>query len=157
MRLAILLLVVLAVEGRASAQVFMPASGHAGGAVDVDVGGGRASGHGWGFLTGVGLGIYEISDVRYASFTATASYAPWQPFAFGGAVALAHLQTGLGIGAGAHVTTHGVWGLHAGPSLSLLHLEGQLQFEGREMIKALVLFVRVPVGLIVRTLSAPRK
>jgi hypothetical protein len=87
--------------------------------------------------------------------TATASYVPWQPFAFGVAAAIAHVQTGLGFGAGAHVTNHGVWGVHAGPSVSVLHLEGQIQFDD-PTTKALVLFVRIPVGLIVKMLSGPQ-
>jgi hypothetical protein len=140
----------------AFAQIPLPVGHRIGPAVDLEIGGGRATaGHGWGVLAGVGLGVFSLTQSRVVGVTATASYVPWQPFAFGLAGAFAHVETGLGFGAGAHVTTHAVWGVHAGPSLSLLHLEGQIQFDDRTT-KALVLFLRLPVGLIAGLFSAPR-
>jgi hypothetical protein len=157
MRPAVLLAVILVAPPARAQTLLMPSTtGKVGFAVDADAGGGRATGHGWGFYGGLGLGVYQVTDARYVGLTATASYVPWQPFAFGVAAAIAHVQTGLGFGAGGHVTTHGVWGVHGGPSVSVLHLEGQIQFDDATT-KAIVLFLRIPVGLIVKMLSAPKK
>lgn len=117
-------------------------------AVDVDLGASRASGgHGWGFFARGGAGLFVLDDLRYASVTASYSHAEWQPGAVGLAANYVRIASGLGFTAGAHYSTRSVFGLQAGGSFSLLHLEGQLELGGART-KALVIHLRVPVGLL---------
>ena len=57
---------------------------------------------------------------------------------------------------GANLSTEKKVGIHAGPNISLFHLEGQLFF-AEPTTWAVALYVRVPVGLIARVLWEPAR
>jgi hypothetical protein len=154
----------VATAGAARAQVFDidPGPWRVGVALDLDAGGryvaAPPASRGLTFFYRAGLGALWMNESGLLSATATASRTPTAPrcWAFGLQAETVRIGSGLGFSLGGTMSTSRVVGFHAGPSLSLFHLEGQVHLEDAP-VWAAALYVRLPVGFIARVLWEARR
>lgn len=124
-------------------------------AIDADLGaryvGPNPSGKGTKLFYRGGLGVFWLNREQLVSTTATVARTPASQWTFGMQGEVVRTTRGTGLSAGANWSTSRVVGLHAGPSFSVLHLEGQVFFEEKP-VWAVALYLRIPVGVIGRVL-----
>jgi hypothetical protein len=125
-------------------------------AVDVDGGIACASrGTDWTYLGRASVGLHLVNRQRVAAFTGGFEMLGSSHKAFSLRAELASIKTGLGIGGGPTMSTHGDPGVNLGVGLSVLHLEGILVF-GDHSERAIVAYLRLPLGLIAYSLWGRR-
>lgn len=117
----------------------------------VDLDGGllwRTHGDRFGQWARLGLGGSLIHDRGFVALTAAVAYTSSERWACGLIGHLVRFESGLGFSGGFNVrSTDSSVGIHAGPSLSVLHIEGQIRFDDARS-KAALLFVRLPIGVL---------
>jgi hypothetical protein len=145
--LVVLSVLVLVPAARAQFEV-PPGPFHKFPAADVDGGIAYASrGIDWTYLGRASVGLHLINRQRVAAFTGGFEMLGSAHKAFGLRAELASIKTGLGIGGGPTMSTHGDPGVNLGVGLSVLHLEGMVVF-GDHSQRALVAYLRLPLGVI---------
>lgn len=125
-------------------------------AVDVEAGAAHRSGAGdhWVPAVRAGVGPALIGERGFGSLTATVGYNPRPALTFGLVAEAIHFSHALGFSVASSCDVDGIWGLAAGPSFALLRLQGQLYFDDPRT-KAVVVTLRIPLGLIAYALRGP--
>ena len=124
----------------------------------IDLDGGvlwRTDGDRFGQWVRLGLGGSVIHDRGFVALTTALAYTSQERWAYGLIAHLVRIESGLGFSGGFNVRgTDRSVGIHAGPSLSVLHIEGQVRFDDAGS-KAALLFVRLPIGVLGYALLKP--